>query len=288
MPRINIHDDLTFALPDDDARIMEYINEISQTLVRVRFDWQIVPLKVEWKIGYNWADLHDIHEYTGEYVQDGYRAETRERRMAIETEHTTWRWETRIAKNGKEYLRGDSPTLCASIFRSGHNTRLTSTSFWPPGSDPNKSRRFKGEPLTTFEDARKYMKHPIQMLCTTRLYLVHPLTQTLVPGRRGITRGTRGTNPEWRADAERAAFLVLREYPDFTTDDIKWWMIEWNSPKTRDNRSFGGLMRRLESWKVCAPTKEMRPSIYSPCHRRKKEVWRSLIWDGVTRQRVWD
>jgi uracil-DNA glycosylase family 4 len=67
MPRINIHDDLTFALPDDDALLMTYIEEISRILVKVRFPFQIVPLKVEWKIGHNWAELHDVYEYTGKY-----------------------------------------------------------------------------------------------------------------------------------------------------------------------------------------------------------------------------
>jgi uracil-DNA glycosylase family 4 len=68
LPRINIHDDLTFALPDDDTLLTVYIEEISKILVKVRFSWQIVPLKVEWKIGVNWAELYDVYEYTGEYV----------------------------------------------------------------------------------------------------------------------------------------------------------------------------------------------------------------------------
>jgi uracil-DNA glycosylase family 4 len=67
MPRINIHDDLTFALPDDDTQLLSYIAEISQVLVKVRYDFQIVPLKVEWKIGSSWAELYDVHEHTGGY-----------------------------------------------------------------------------------------------------------------------------------------------------------------------------------------------------------------------------
>jgi DNA polymerase I-like protein with 3'-5' exonuclease and polymerase domains len=69
MPRINIHDDLTFALPDDDATIIQYVTEISKVLVKVRFPFQIVPLKIEWKIGTNWAQLDDVYDYTGDYVR---------------------------------------------------------------------------------------------------------------------------------------------------------------------------------------------------------------------------
>jgi uracil-DNA glycosylase family 4 len=67
MPRINIHDDLVFALPDDSDLMITYIKEISKVLTKVRFDWQIVPLKVEWKVGANWADLEAVHEFTGDY-----------------------------------------------------------------------------------------------------------------------------------------------------------------------------------------------------------------------------
>ena len=67
MPRINIHDDLTFALPDDPDLLKTYVKIISQVLVKVRFDWQTVPLKVEWKVGYNWAELADIYAFTGDY-----------------------------------------------------------------------------------------------------------------------------------------------------------------------------------------------------------------------------
>jgi uracil-DNA glycosylase family 4 len=68
MPRINIHDDLVLALPDDDS-VMDYIKEISRIMTKVRFGFQIVPLKVEWKIGYSWAELYDVFEYTGDYVR---------------------------------------------------------------------------------------------------------------------------------------------------------------------------------------------------------------------------
>jgi len=57
------------ALPDDNELLIVYIEEISKVLTRVRYPWQIVPLMVEWKIGYDWADLHTVYEYIGDYVK---------------------------------------------------------------------------------------------------------------------------------------------------------------------------------------------------------------------------
>lgn len=67
-PRMNIHDDLTFILPDDD-RLEEYIDTITPIMLKIRFDWQIVPLVVEWSVGYNWCDLEEIATFTGDYVR---------------------------------------------------------------------------------------------------------------------------------------------------------------------------------------------------------------------------
>jgi DNA polymerase I-like protein with 3'-5' exonuclease and polymerase domains len=66
LPRMQIHDDLTFILPDD-ADLPRYIESISACLVAVRFDWQIVPLTVEAKIGTNWAELEEFAVFTGGY-----------------------------------------------------------------------------------------------------------------------------------------------------------------------------------------------------------------------------
>jgi DNA polymerase-1 len=66
-PRINIHDDLIFELPDDEDRIAEYMDVILPEMVRVRHDFQIVPLMVEARIGDNWADLTEFTTYTGAY-----------------------------------------------------------------------------------------------------------------------------------------------------------------------------------------------------------------------------
>ena len=66
MPRINIHDDLTFIMPDND-RLLERINIVADEMVRLRFEWIIVPLMVEISIGNNWCDLEEIAKITGEY-----------------------------------------------------------------------------------------------------------------------------------------------------------------------------------------------------------------------------
>lgn len=65
-PRIDLHDDLTFILPVD--ALEDYIRYIAKIMVRVRYDWQIVPLTVECKIGENWCDLEEVFTFAGDYV----------------------------------------------------------------------------------------------------------------------------------------------------------------------------------------------------------------------------
>lgn len=69
-PRINVHDDLTFIIPDKDEAIEYYLTKyIAPAMTRVRFPWQIVPLAVEAKIGKCWADMEEIAVITGDYVR---------------------------------------------------------------------------------------------------------------------------------------------------------------------------------------------------------------------------
>jgi DNA polymerase I-like protein with 3'-5' exonuclease and polymerase domains/uracil-DNA glycosylase len=69
-PRINVHDDITFILPNSDEEIARYIEEIMPIMVKVRFPWQIVPLSVECSLGEkNWADVEELTTYTGDYVR---------------------------------------------------------------------------------------------------------------------------------------------------------------------------------------------------------------------------
>lgn len=67
MPRINIHDDLTFILPDNDAKLDEYIDIATKAMVKLRHDFMIVPLMVEVQIGYNWCDTAEILKVTGKH-----------------------------------------------------------------------------------------------------------------------------------------------------------------------------------------------------------------------------
>jgi uracil-DNA glycosylase family 4 len=65
-PRINIHDDITFIIPDD-GETEGYIELLAEEMVRPRFDFVTVPLAVEMKIGENWMELDEIGKWEGEY-----------------------------------------------------------------------------------------------------------------------------------------------------------------------------------------------------------------------------
>jgi DNA polymerase I-like protein with 3'-5' exonuclease and polymerase domains/uracil-DNA glycosylase len=66
-PRINIHDDLIFELPEANAD--QYISKIMDEMVTVRYDFQIVPLMVEARVGSDWADLEEFTTHTGDWVR---------------------------------------------------------------------------------------------------------------------------------------------------------------------------------------------------------------------------
>lgn len=65
-PRISIHDDLTFILPDDD-RLPVYAERIMQTMVKLRYPWQIVPFAAEGKVGDSWESLEEFATVVGDY-----------------------------------------------------------------------------------------------------------------------------------------------------------------------------------------------------------------------------
>lgn len=71
MPRINIHDDLVFFLPDDD-RLPKYIKVIGQEIVTPRFDFVVVPLMTEARVGYDWASLAPVTKFIGDYHKYGH------------------------------------------------------------------------------------------------------------------------------------------------------------------------------------------------------------------------
>jgi uracil-DNA glycosylase family 4 len=66
-PRLNVHDDLTFITPANDLE--QYIEVIAAEMTSVRYDFQIVPLTVEVKVGENWADLNEVTTIVGDYIR---------------------------------------------------------------------------------------------------------------------------------------------------------------------------------------------------------------------------
>lgn len=68
-PRINVHDDLTFIVPDQEDKIEEYMHMIAKAMTKIRYDWQIVPFTVEFQCGYDWYDMHPITTIKGGYIR---------------------------------------------------------------------------------------------------------------------------------------------------------------------------------------------------------------------------
>jgi DNA polymerase I-like protein with 3'-5' exonuclease and polymerase domains len=66
MPRINVHDDLSFILRDDSDLELR-IQRIAAIMAKARFPWLIVPLMIEVSVGYNWADVSEICKITGDH-----------------------------------------------------------------------------------------------------------------------------------------------------------------------------------------------------------------------------
>jgi uracil-DNA glycosylase family 4 len=71
LPRINVHDDIVFELPDTDDELEHYIGEISTEIVKPRFDFISCPLMSEARVGYNWKDLSEIGTFTGSWYENG-------------------------------------------------------------------------------------------------------------------------------------------------------------------------------------------------------------------------
>lgn len=70
LPRINIHDDIVFCLPDS-SELQQYIMTIGYEIVLPRFDFVTVPLMTEARIGTNWCDLEAVCTIQGQYFKDG-------------------------------------------------------------------------------------------------------------------------------------------------------------------------------------------------------------------------
>ena len=68
LPRYNIHDDIGFIMPNDDT-LGDNIEIASKIMCAPRFDFSIVPLMVEMKIGeQNWSEMDVIGKFEGAYI----------------------------------------------------------------------------------------------------------------------------------------------------------------------------------------------------------------------------
>jgi uracil-DNA glycosylase family 4 len=68
-PRWNVHDDLSFFLPDNNDTNL-YIDVITQEMTKPRFPFINVPLLVEGSMGYNWCDMEEFGKWEGQYYND--------------------------------------------------------------------------------------------------------------------------------------------------------------------------------------------------------------------------
>jgi uracil-DNA glycosylase family 4 len=57
-PRLNVHDDLTFYLPDDS--IEEDLEDIIEIMCQPKFSWLNVPITIEIKLGKSWGKLEEL------------------------------------------------------------------------------------------------------------------------------------------------------------------------------------------------------------------------------------
>lgn len=62
-PVLNVHDDLTFMIPDDDKVIEESLDIIMPEMLCFEFDWVNVPMSIEVSVGRNWCDMEGMGKY---------------------------------------------------------------------------------------------------------------------------------------------------------------------------------------------------------------------------------
>jgi len=62
-PIMNIHDDLTFAIPDDPQILEEAIEIIYRVMLNPGYDFINVPMSVECSIGDNWLEMKEIGKF---------------------------------------------------------------------------------------------------------------------------------------------------------------------------------------------------------------------------------
>ncbi len=62
-PVLNIHDDLSFFIPNDDTILEDSLKIIIKEMLTFAYEWVNVPLSVEVSIGKNWADVQPIGKF---------------------------------------------------------------------------------------------------------------------------------------------------------------------------------------------------------------------------------
>jgi len=62
-PHLNIHDDLTFIIPDDKKIIEESMQTIYEVMLTPQYDFINVPLSVEMSTGYNWYEMKEVGKF---------------------------------------------------------------------------------------------------------------------------------------------------------------------------------------------------------------------------------
>lgn len=63
IPVLNVHDDLTFYLPEDQAEREYSVKAIAEEMCRIRFPWVTVPLLIEMSTGTNWYDQKEVAKF---------------------------------------------------------------------------------------------------------------------------------------------------------------------------------------------------------------------------------
>jgi uracil-DNA glycosylase family 4 len=62
-PIMNIHDDLTFAIPDDEKLLEEAIEIIYRVMLQPVYKFMNVPMSVECSVGHNWLEMKEIGKF---------------------------------------------------------------------------------------------------------------------------------------------------------------------------------------------------------------------------------
>jgi DNA polymerase I-like protein with 3'-5' exonuclease and polymerase domains len=62
-PIMNIHDDLSFVVPDDPKILEAAIEEIYRVMLAPSYDFINVPLSVSCSVGNNWLEMTDIGKF---------------------------------------------------------------------------------------------------------------------------------------------------------------------------------------------------------------------------------